>query len=409
MINKHFIRPRNFGIPSEQELSNTPMAPEGGSGKSGSSKSIPAKITGYFLDTAGKLFGKAAPSSDVPQTVPYLEGVPNNFGGLPESGGSSKAVVFSSPQTEGYYRGLYRYVFKDRIKTSPTIIVESKRNQNSQYDRGDEIGKWKRRNQIAITTIVCHTTDGCRNYADLWEYETNVAKTPVLEEIYGIGGAPGIPYHFVIDKDGTIHQTATYEEVVEGGGRNWNGVHIAFGGVFEPSLSKKKLGVTVSKGPTPAQITSGTDLIHFLLYYFGLPYTSLYGHCQLGNKPECPGNAVLEMNKQIRARFETHWEESYVKSTGNKPLQTESDEKDVFDKGAGLIELSPGDDGNGMLLPVQNIGQSDVEVGGPPELSKCDILFPAGDSPYILFRKGILTGFEEPEKQIPATVLSVTQ
>jgi len=103
-------------------------------------------------------------------------------------------------------------------------------------------------------------------------------------------GCPGAPYHFIIDTNGDVFQMNKLSDRVPGGGRNTSGVHVAFVGLFTPGHFH---GIEPKESTTPSQEDAFNWFIPKLMADLGLGPKRLKGHCQLGDKPACPGDDIL--------------------------------------------------------------------------------------------------------------------
>jgi N-acetylmuramoyl-L-alanine amidase len=124
--------------------------------------------------------------------------------------------------------------------------------------------QYSRRQLAEIDKIIVHhsaTTDG----------------TPYAYALYHINenGWPGIGYHFVIDRDGTINQTNNLDTIsYHTSGQNRVSLGVCLTGDFD------------KQQPTAEQKTAFTYLVNVLREKLG--YLPLYGHRDFSPK-SCPG------------------------------------------------------------------------------------------------------------------------
>jgi hypothetical protein len=156
--------------------------------------------------------------------------------------------------------------------TEPVIADVS--DQLPQYPRGNApVGKYPSRALSEATMVVIHHT--------AWDGATPQGlATYLVDQRHW----PGIGYHFMIMKDGTIYQTNHLETVsfhtYDGldpyavpPPRNWDrqSVGVAFVGEFDKS----------NQTPTPQQLTSGGKLCAWLLRKLNLQEDDIWGRCEM--------------------------------------------------------------------------------------------------------------------------------
>jgi len=157
----------------------------------------------------------------------------------------------------------------------PQPVIANVADQLPQYPRGGAPGPYPTRPLSQIKMLITHHTN--------WEGATPQALATYLVDRKHW---PGIGYHFMIMKDGTIYQTNHLETVsfqsYDGldpytAPRNWDdqSVGVAFVGKFE----------LPDRNPTPQQLASGGQLCAWLLRKLNLAENAIWGRCELMTDP----------------------------------------------------------------------------------------------------------------------------
>lgn len=170
-------------------------------------------------------------------------------------------------------------------------VIANVADQLPQYPRGGAPAPYPRRALSQITMLVIHHTN--------WDGATPQGLAQYLVDQ---SHWPGIGYHFMIMKDGTIYQTNHLEtasfQSYDGldpytAPRNWDdrSLGVAFVGKFD----------TPGQLPTQQQIASGGKLCAWLLRTLGLTEEAIWGRCELMADPSrnpSPG-CVFSNNKWV--------------------------------------------------------------------------------------------------------------
>ena len=129
-----------------------------------------------------------------------------------------------------------------------------------------------KRDMGLIEVIVIHRNSVARNIVDVATFYKN-------DKVEGPTTGFRQPYHFFIQKDGTVEQGHSLETIGAGAaGRNRNGVHIALDGDFRKEL------------PSPDQFSALTALCAALCSGLGLdPSRALESHSTDPAIKLCPG------------------------------------------------------------------------------------------------------------------------
>lgn len=162
---------------------------------------------------------------------------------------------------------------------------------------------WKLRKSGIINTIVVHqaackgcTTKGIAKYHSTPTTDRNLDGRVDAWEKNHISdlGAPGICYHYTIERDGKIYKCNSHWDIV------W---HAGVGTVNKTSLGICVLGdfsgpsYTGKEKPTKKQLTSLVELIDHLLVsdVWQIENKNIVGHGEVKAKKEnCPGTIIMD-------------------------------------------------------------------------------------------------------------------
>ena len=162
---------------------------------------------------------------------------------------------------------------------------------------------WKIRKSSTIDKIIVHqaackgcTTNGIAKYHSTPTSDRNLDGRVDAWEKNHISdkGAPGICYHYTIERDGTIYKCNSTWDIV------W---HAGVGTVNATSLGICLLGDfsgPTYKGrekPTKSQLSSLDELLDTLLIAdtWQVEKNNILGHCEVkANKKDCPGTIIMD-------------------------------------------------------------------------------------------------------------------
>jgi len=166
---------------------------------------------------------------------------------------------------------------------------------------------WSKRTLIDINTILVHQTGKLPEVERATLYDINdYHRTPSFDRD-GDGkidswernhltdtGAPGICYHFVLERSGRIFQTNRISDVVWGAkGYNGKSIHILVNGNF---VGPEWVG---TETPSAGQLRNLKRLIRILAKRYDIKIENIKGHGEINPyKINCPGDVVMaELNK----------------------------------------------------------------------------------------------------------------
>ena len=151
------------------------------------------------------------------------------------------------------------------------------------FNPGQQFGRTATANAKPFSAIVQHHTAG----PDLGSALATARGDPAR------GGA-AYGYHFIIDRDGTIHQAAPLSARTN---------HVMPGGDINNSNA---IGVSLvgSGDATPEQVAAGTQLTQQLQQRYGIPIDRIVGHGEIQkNKQANEGSSILTAFRQNAANF----------------------------------------------------------------------------------------------------------
>lgn len=110
-------------------------------------------------------------------------------------------------------------------------------------------------------------------------------------------GFNGIGYHFIIYRDGSIHQgRPVMTQGSHATNHNTNGIGICYIGGCDSTGKKPK------DTRTEAQKNALLHLVDYLMTTYNIPLDKVYGHYQFANKA-CPSFKIEEFKKEYDAHF----------------------------------------------------------------------------------------------------------
>lgn len=148
---------------------------------------------------------------------------------------------------------------------------------------------WYQRNQNGITRFTVHHT-ASRSTGT----HDQILRAEANHHINGNGWV-GLAYHFVILKDGSIHQINNFTDVTWHDGNNWDSIGICLQGYFHSPYNEK---------PTTEQVRSLKELLDWLSTkhpQFPAAQKNTWGHRDRMSTA-CPGDAVYPLVKEYREK-----------------------------------------------------------------------------------------------------------
>jgi N-acetylmuramoyl-L-alanine amidase len=141
--------------------------------------------------------------------------------------------------------------------------------------------RWGKRSLNSIKQVVVHQVLSEGTFENIAKYHV----TPSKDNHISKTGAPGICYHYGVEKDGTIYIFNDESYITwHCKGHNIKSIGILVRGNFSGPSWKG------TEKPTEKQIEGLKNLLDFLIDKY--PEIKIFGHCDLANKPNCPGTII---------------------------------------------------------------------------------------------------------------------
>jgi hypothetical protein len=149
--------------------------------------------------------------------------------------------------------------------------------------------KWGHRPLNLIDQIIVHQVLSEGSFKNIANYHV----TPGENNHISKTGAPGICYHYGIEKDGTVFLFNNESYITwHCKGQNTRSIGILVRGNFSGPSWKG------TEEPTENQLKSLQNLLDWLKNKY--PEIKIKGHCEAANKENCPGNKILNFLNKYR-------------------------------------------------------------------------------------------------------------
>ncbi len=153
---------------------------------------------------------------------------------------------------------------------------------------------WHVRNLNNLKWLVVHQAGGPGSMEQIAHYHA----TPSPNNHLSKKGAPGIAYHYAVERDGTVYWTNDDKYLTwHVANRNTWSIGILIVGDFNGGAHEG------TSTPTAAQLKSLPKILNYL--HSKYPQTVVVGHCEIATKahpkPYCPGDVLMEKVKKYRS------------------------------------------------------------------------------------------------------------